>query len=79
MTYDDAYLIFLRQFLIDSLIAAHGNQCQCAADIGVHRNTLQRLIKQCGLRNDVRGLRKLFPALPPIRNHSKHPRLEHFQ
>lgn len=38
-----------RTFLIQTLNDAKGNQCVAAEELGVHRNTLARMMKQDGI------------------------------
>lgn len=49
VTYAEALLEFKRKFFLDALEQANGNQCAAAANIGVHRNTMQRLLREAGL------------------------------
>lgn len=52
MTYEEAHEEFQRIFLSDALTAAKGNMCSAARTIGVHRNTILRMMKQRGMRLD---------------------------
>jgi hypothetical protein len=48
-----------RAFLIDALVAAKGNQCVAADALGVHRNTLYRMMQEDGIT--PRMVRDLLP------------------
>lgn len=50
MTYKTAMLIAKRQYALDVLAQAKGNQCEAARIAGVHRNTFDRIIESTGIR-----------------------------
>jgi hypothetical protein len=48
-----------RQFLIDTLVEAKGNQLAAAEALGVHRNTLFRMLHEDGIGPEVvRAIRR---------------------
>jgi Fis family transcriptional regulator len=54
--YEDALRSFKRGYFIKALRLTRGNQCKAAELIGVHRNTMNRLLRECGLTNqDIRA------------------------
>jgi len=48
-TLGQAREIFEREFAAAAMWRAEGNACQAALDLGVHRNTLDRMRKRRGL------------------------------
>ena len=42
--YEDAVREFKRQYLREVLVAHRGNQCKAAEELGMHRNTLSRVL-----------------------------------
>jgi DNA-binding NtrC family response regulator len=52
--YHEAIREYKKQFITNMLIAYRGNQCQAAAELGMHRNTLFRTIQE--LKIDLRAL-----------------------
>lgn len=50
MTYDQWAIVSKRQYVLDVLREAKGNQRKAAAIAGIHRNTLDRFIAECGIR-----------------------------
>ncbi len=46
ITYAEAVREFRKRFLLEVLAAHRGNQCKAATDLGVHRNTLSRMIAE---------------------------------
>lgn len=62
MTYKQWLSNGRRQFLLDHLIAAHGNQCTAAETMDVHRNTLYRMMKEENIRPvHLRAIRANIP------------------
>jgi Fis family transcriptional regulator len=70
--YDDAVRQFKRQYLLEVLRAHRGNQCKAAEELGMHRNTLSRIMSEleleaaevrAGLKRPVRGERLLHGGL----------------
>ena len=47
--FEDAVRQFKRQYLIEVLTAHRGNQCKAADELGMHRNTLSRIMTELGL------------------------------
>jgi DNA-binding protein Fis len=69
ITYDEAVREFKKRFLVEVLGHHRGNQCKAAKDLGVHRNTLSRMIAELsidpaeirtGLKRPVRSERPMF-------------------
>jgi Fis family transcriptional regulator, factor for inversion stimulation protein len=59
ITYDEAVREFKRRFLLEVLASHRGNQCKAAKELGVHRNTLSRMLAELQIdatvvRNGVR-------------------------
>lgn len=46
ITYEEAVREFKRRFLLDVLASHRGNQCKAAKELGVHRNTLSRMLAE---------------------------------
>jgi len=74
ISYTDALRQFKRRYLLEVLAHHKGNQCKAAEELGMHRNTLSRILAELdmdtaqiriGIRN---GLRR-----PPA---SERPRLQ---
>ncbi len=53
--YSEAVREFKKRFILNVLKQNHGNQSKAARKLGMHRNTLSRIITE--LKLDVRGLR----------------------
>jgi DNA-binding protein Fis len=69
--YDEAVREFKKRFLMEVLAHHRGNQCKAAKALGVHRNTLSRMIAELGinpaeirtgLKRPVRSERPLYEA-----------------
>jgi Fis family transcriptional regulator, factor for inversion stimulation protein len=69
ITYDEAVREFKRRFVLEVLGGHRGNQCKAAKELGMHRNTLSRILAELdidptqvrnGLRRPPRGERPLF-------------------
>ena len=69
ITYDEAVREFKRRFILEVLASHRGNQCKAAKELGVHRNTLSRILAELeidptqvrnGLRRPPRSERVLF-------------------
>jgi len=46
ITYDEAVREFKRRFILEVLAGHRGNQCKAAKELGVHRNTLSRILTE---------------------------------
>lgn len=46
ITYAEAVREFKKRFLLEVLGRHRGNQCKAAKDLGVHRNTLSRMVAE---------------------------------
>lgn len=46
ITYDEAVREFRKRFLLEVLSSHRGNQCKAAKELGVHRNTLSRMLAE---------------------------------
>src|ERR1700689_5542149 len=46
ITYDEAVREFKRRFILEVLACHRGNQCKAAKELGVHRNTLSRILTE---------------------------------
>ncbi|HVT96975.1 MAG TPA: helix-turn-helix domain-containing protein [Acidobacteriaceae bacterium] len=44
ITYDEAVREFKKRFILEVLSSNRGNQCKAAKELGVHRNTLSRIL-----------------------------------
>ncbi len=44
ITYAEAVREFRRRFVLQVLLANRGNQCKAAEELGVHRNTMRRML-----------------------------------
>lgn len=52
-----------RRYLLAALNEAHGNQCRAAELAGIHRNRLNRMIKQSNIgRHIIREIRARQPV-----------------
>jgi len=69
ITYAEAVREFKKRFLLEVLANHRGNQCKAAKDLGVHRNTLSRMIAELeinpteirmGLKRPVRSERPFY-------------------
>ena len=47
--YEEAVREFKKQYLREVLVAHKGNQCKAAEEMGMHRNTLSRAMRELGL------------------------------
>jgi DNA-binding NtrC family response regulator len=47
--YEHAVREFKRQYLREVLVAHKGNQCKAAEELGIHRNTLSRVMAELDL------------------------------
>jgi Fis family transcriptional regulator, factor for inversion stimulation protein len=72
--YEDAVRDFKRQYLREVLLAHRGNQCKAAEELGMHRNTLSRIMAdlglslaevRAGLKRPPRSERPVFSATRP--------------
>lgn len=46
ITYDEAVREFKKRFILEVLSSHRGNQCKAAKELGVHRNTLSRILAE---------------------------------
>ena len=69
ITYDEAVREFKKRYLIEVLAHHRGNQCKAAKELGMHRNTLSRIIAELqidpsqirrGLKRPSRSERPVF-------------------
>lgn len=76
ITYDEAVREFKRRFILEILSGHRGNQCKAAKELGVHRNTLSRLLAELdidptqvrnGLRRPPRSERAELPLKQVVR------------
>lgn len=76
ITYTEAVREFKKRFLLEVLSHHRGNQCKAAKNLGVHRNTLSRMITELeinpteirmGLKRPVRSERPLFEVKHGVR------------
>ncbi len=60
ITYEEAVREFKRRFILEVLASHRGNQCKAAKELGVHRNTLSRVLSEINTApTEVRhGLRR---------------------
>lgn len=49
VTYDAAVHTFKRLYLMEILARNRGNQCKAAAEMGIHRNTIRRMIAELAI------------------------------
>ena len=63
ITYAEALRQFKRRYLLEILAQHKGNQCKAAEELGIHRNTLSRMLSELemdsaqirvGIRNGMR-------------------------
>ena len=55
--FEEAVGVFEKKFIKSVLDKAHGNQCQAAKILGIHRNTLSRKIGEYKLVDGRKGRR----------------------
>lgn len=76
ITYDEAVSEFKRRFILEVLASHRGNQCKAAKELGMHRNTLSRVLADLeidpvqvrhGLRRPPRSERPLFEVKDGMR------------
>ena len=69
--YEEAVREFKRQYLREVLVAHKGNQCKAAEELGMHRNTLSRVMAdlkldlaevRAGLKRPPRSERPVYSA-----------------
>jgi DNA-binding NtrC family response regulator len=77
ITYEEAVREFRRRYIQEVLGRNKGNQCKAARELGVHRNTLSRIMEgleldaaqiKLGLKRPARGERVVLPAAQMIRS-----------
>ena len=63
--YSQAVHAFRKQFIWTMLVHHHGNQCKAAKELGVHRNTIKRMLDELGIDpNEFRALNGERPRFP---------------
>lgn len=76
ITYDEAVREFKRRYLLVVLAHNKGNQCKAAKELGVHRNTLSRIIAELeidpaqvrnGLKRPPHSERPVFEVKQAVR------------
>ena len=68
--YDDAVLQFKRKMLAETLESFDAHQQKAAAYLGIHRNTMSRLIAQCGV--DWEGIKEKARRKKRGTSHARH-------
>ncbi len=77
ITYEEAVREFRRRYIQEVLSHSKGNQCKAARELGMHRNTLSRIMAdlkmdpvqiKLGLKRPARGERPVFPATQLVRS-----------
>lgn len=53
--YQEGMREFKKRFIMNVLIQNKGNQCKAALELGMHRNTLARVIRELGLEFERRS------------------------
>ncbi len=68
ITYDEAVHEFRRRYIQEVLANHRGNQCKAARELGVHRNTLSRMMAELKLDpNQVKmGLKRPTRSEPAV-------------
>ena len=60
-----------KHFLLEAIAEAHGNRLLAAERLGIHRNTLFRMLREDGIRpSDIRAIREAQPPTPATVKHS---------
>jgi Fis family transcriptional regulator, factor for inversion stimulation protein len=71
--YSQALHDFRKQFIWTLLARHHGNQCKAAKELGVHRNTIKRMLNELGIDpkefRALNGERPRFPVAGGQRSH----------
>jgi len=76
ITYEEAVREFRRRYIQEVLGRNKGNQCKAARELGVHRNTLSRIMDdleldatqiKLGLKRPARGERHVLPPVQMVR------------
>lgn len=77
ITYEEAVREFRRRYIQEVLGRNKGNQCKAARELGVHRNTLSRIMSdleldaaqiKLGLKRPARSDRFVVPAAQMVRS-----------
>lgn len=77
ITYEEAVREFRRRYLQEVLGRNKGNQCKAARELGVHRNTLSRIMAdleldpaqiKLGLKRPARGEHGILPPIQMVRS-----------
>lgn len=64
-----------KQFIVDALEHARGNQCKAAVDLKMHRNTLSRQVDELDI--NVHGIRSAMAVRKPVSSVSLPDYIEH--
>lgn len=76
ITYEEAVREFRRRYIQEVLGRNRGNQCKAARELGVHRNTLSRILAdlqldpvqiKLGLKRPPRGERSVLSSIQLVR------------
>lgn len=77
IAYEEAVREFRRRYLQEVLRNNKGNQCKAARELGMHRNTLSRVMAnleldplqiKLGLKRPARGEHPVLPAVQLVRS-----------
>jgi DNA-binding NtrC family response regulator len=77
ITYEEAVREFRRRYIQEVLRNNKGNQCKAARELGMHRNTLSRIMTdlaldpvqiKLGLKRPARGEHPVLPAAQLVRS-----------
>ena len=77
ITYEEAVREFRRRYIQEVLGHNKGNQCKAARELGVHRNTLSRIMAdlqldpnqiKLGLKRPARGEHAVLPPVQLVRS-----------
>ncbi len=77
ITYEEAVREFRRRYIQEVLSHSKGNQCKAARELGIHRNTLSRIMAdlkldavqiKLGLKRPARAERAVFPPVQLVRS-----------
>jgi DNA-binding NtrC family response regulator len=77
ITYEEAVREFRRRYIQEVMARNKGNQCKAARELGVHRNTLSRVMTdleldpaqiKLGLKRPARGEHSVLPSVQMVRS-----------